>query len=243
MSEKPPRLFVDAPLRAGETVHLDKAQAHYLGHVMRRAVGDTVSLFNRGDGEFAATITQSRKQGMELALGPRARPALLPPDIDYCFAPLKSARLDYMAQKACEMGVRRLRPVMTQHTVAGRVNLERLFANVVEAAEQCEMTAVPEVLEPVTLDRLIAGWDSARHLVFCDEGAAGAASLAALQAIPKGPLALLVGPEGGFSASEQAMLRKLPYVTVLPLGPRILRADTAAVAALALLQSVAGDWQ
>ena len=243
-TDKSPRLFVDAPLGAGQTVTLDKAQSHYLQNVMRKGAGDVLRLFNRGDGEWSARIASARKNAVEIECLGLLRPALLPPDIDYLFAPLKSARLDYVAQKACEMGVRRLRPIMTQHTVAGRVNLERLQANVVEAAEQCELTSLPEVLELLSFDKMIAGLDSGRRMIFCDEQAAGQPALAALQAIPPAtPLALIIGPEGGFSAGERAQLLKLPGVIVLPLGPRILRADTAAVAALALVQVVVGDWR
>jgi 16S rRNA (uracil1498-N3)-methyltransferase len=242
--DKSPRLFVEAPLGAGQRVTLDRAQSHYLQNVMRKGEGDVLRLFNRTDGEWSARIASARKNGVEVACLSLLRPALLPPDIDYLFAPLKSARLDYVAQKACEMGVRRLRPILTQHTVAGRVNLERLQANVVEAAEQCELTSLPQVLEPLGFDKMIAGWQAGRRLIFCDEQAAGQPALAALQAIPPDtPLALLIGPEGGFSAGERAQLIKFPGVIVLPLGPRILRADTAAVAALALVQAVIGDWR
>jgi 16S rRNA (uracil1498-N3)-methyltransferase len=165
-----------------------------------------------------------------------------PPDLDYLFAPLKHARLDYMAQKATEMGVRRLRPVFTAHTVAGRVNVERLKANAVEAAEQCNLVSVPEVLPPEPLDDVLARWEPQRRLIFCDEAAPIADPLAALQGVPPGPLALLIGPEGGFSEAEAEALRKLPFVTAISLGPRVMRADTAAVAALALVQAVRGDW-
>jgi 16S rRNA (uracil1498-N3)-methyltransferase len=243
-TEKSPRLFVEAPLGAGLTLTLERAQSHYLQNVMRKGEGDLLRLFNRGDGEWAARITGARKNALEIACDSLLRPALLPPDIDYLFAPLKSARLDYVAQKACEMGVRRLRPIMTQHTVGARVNMERLQANVVEAAEQCELTSLPQVLEPLGFDKMIAGWQAGRRPIFCDEQAAGQPALAALQAVPPGtPLALILGPEGGFSAGERAQMLKLPDVIVLPLGPRILRADTAAVAALALVQSVIGDWR
>jgi 16S rRNA (uracil1498-N3)-methyltransferase len=243
-TEKSPRLFVEAPLGAGLTLTLERAQSHYLQNVMRKGEGDLLRLFNRGDGEWAARITGARKNALEITCDSLLRPALLPPDIDYLFAPLKSARLDYVAQKACEMGVRRLRPIMTQHTVGARVNMERLQANVVEAAEQCELTSLPQVLEPLGFDKMIAGWQAGRRPIFCDEQAAGQPALAALQAVPPGtPLALILGPEGGFSAGERAQMLKLPDVIVLPLGPRILRADTAAVAALALVQSVIGDWR
>lgn len=241
--DKSPRLFVDAALAKDAEIELSREQSHYLVNVMRVHEGREIRLFNRTDGEWRAQVTRAHKNAVVLASRDCLRPALLPPDIDYCFAPLKSARLDYMAQKACEMGVRRLRPVMTRHTVAGRVNLDRLRANVIEAAEQCELTSLPDVLEPVDFERMIADWDVGRQLVFCDEVAAGQPSLAALARLKSGPVGLLVGPEGGFSADERALLLSVPFVTVLPLGPRILRADTAAVAALGLLQAVAGDWR
>jgi 16S rRNA (uracil1498-N3)-methyltransferase len=242
MVDKSPRLFVDAPLGEGVRVALARAQSHYLVNVMRLGEGARLRLFNRTDGEWAAVVERAHKSAAELACVALTRPALLPPDIDYLFAPLKSARLDYMAQKACEMGARRLRPVITQHTVAGRVNMERLAANVVEAAEQCELTSLPEVLEPLPLERVLAQWETGRRLIFCDEAAAGRGSFAGLDGLQPGPLAVLVGPEGGFSAAERAMIMKLADVCVLPLGPRILRADTAAVAALALVQAKLGDW-
>jgi 16S rRNA (uracil1498-N3)-methyltransferase len=166
----------------------------------------------------------------------------LAPDIDYLFAPLKHARLDYMAQKATELGVRRLRPVFTERTVAQRVNLQRLKANVVEAAEQCNLVALPEVLAPQTLDRVMADWDPARRLIMCDESAAMADPIAVLNGLGRGPLGLLVGPEGGFSEAERTMLRGASFVTAISLGPRVMRADTAAVAALAIVQAVLGDW-
>ncbi len=166
-----------------------------------------------------------------------------PPDIDYVFAPLKHARLDYMAQKATEMGARRLRPVFTDHTVPKRVNTERLRANAIEAAEQCNLVFVPEVLEPVRLDRLLGDWPAERRIIHCDESAEVANPVEALKGIPEGPLAVLVGPEGGFSDRERKLLHALPFVHRISLGPRIMRADTAAVAALAVVQAVLGDWK
>lgn len=239
---KSPRLYVEAPLGEGLGLTLPREQSHYLVNVMRLEEGAPVLLFNGRDGEWEARIAKASKNAalLEPARQTRAQGTL--PDIDYAFAPLKSARLDYMAQKACEMGARRLIPVMTQHTVAGRVNVERLAANVVEAAEQCGLTSLPQVLEPVDLAGLIAAREPSRRIIFCDESAAGKPSLAALAGLKPGPLLLIVGPEGGFSEAERALLLRQPDVTVLPLGPRILRADTAAVAALAILQAVLGDW-
>lgn len=239
---KSPRLFVNAPLAQGAPVMLAREQSHYLVNVMRLAQGEAVLAFNGRDGEWEARLAKASKTAAELVPERQTRAQDSLPDIDYAFAPLKSARLDYMAQKACEMGARRLIPVMTQHTVAGRVNVERLAANVVEAAEQCGLTSLPQVLEPVDLAGLIAAREPSRRIIFCDESAAGKPSLAALAGLKPGPLLLIVGPEGGFSEAERALLLRQPDVTVLPLGPRILRADTAAVAALAILQAVLGDW-
>ena len=165
-----------------------------------------------------------------------------PPDIDFIFAPLKHARLDYLVQKAVEMGAGILQPVITQHTQVAKPSIDRLRANVVEAAEQCGILAVPEVREAEKFERLLSGWDKERRLIFCDEDASTNNPLPALQAIKEKKLALLVGPEGGFSDDERKMLRALPFVTAIPLGPRILRADTAAVAALAVMQATLGDW-
>jgi 16S rRNA (uracil1498-N3)-methyltransferase len=164
-----------------------------------------------------------------------------PPDIDFIFAPLKHARLDYLVQKATELGARRLRPVMTARTIVERVNLERMRANAIEAAEQCNLVFVPEVAEPLKLDRLLSGWDQGRALIYCDEGAEGQDTLAALKGL-KLPVALLVGPEGGFTPAERAGLKRLSFVTAISLGPRIMRADTAGTAALALVQATLGDW-
>jgi len=237
-----PRLYVEAPLACGASVALSHEQAHYVANVMRLKPGDRLRLFNGRDGEWLCTIAALAKRDCAVACGDRTAEYRQPPDLDYLFAPLKHARLDYLAQKATEMGVRRLRPVFTERTVVSRVNLERLKANAIEAAEQCNLMSVPDVLAPVTLADLLARWDPQRHLVFCDEAAAIADPLAALKSVPRGPLGLLIGPEGGFSEAERAMLLGLPYVTAISLGPRVMRADTAAVAGLALLQAVHGDW-
>ena len=240
---KAPRLYVDVPLAQGQQVTLPREQSHYLVNVLRLKQGAQVLLFNGRDGEWRAEIVNAHKQAAQLHLQGQSRGQDHLPDITYGFAPLKSARLDYMAQKACEMGVKRIVPVMSQHVVAGRVNLERLKANVIEAAEQCELTALPEVLEPVDLAGLLAGREPDRQLIFCDETAAGSPSLEGLKGLEGRPLLLLIGPEGGFSDAERAILSRAENVTRLSLGPRILRADTAAVAALALLQAALGDWR
>jgi 16S rRNA (uracil1498-N3)-methyltransferase len=237
------RLYVEAPLAEGAYVALEAAQSHYLTTVLRFKSGQGILAFNGRDGEWSATI-DVRRRAAALVVGGRTRAQPGPGDLHYLFAPLKSARLDYMVQKAVEMGVSRLQPVLTRHGQVARVNLERMRANAVEAAQQCGILALPEIDEPVALPKLIAAHDPARCVVFCDEDAEVADPLAALGAVaPRSPLAVLVGPEGGFAADERAALLRLPKVVRLALGPRILRADTAAVAALALVQAVAGDWR
>jgi len=237
-----PRLHAEARLDVGATVHPDKGQCHYLHHVMRLREGDRVRLFNGRDGEWLCAVSRAGKR-CELTCEEKLADPVPPPDIDYVFAPLKHARLDYMAQKATEMGVRRLRPVFTDHTVPKRVNTERLRANAIEAAEQCNLVYVPEVLEPVRLDRLLGDWPEERRIIHCDESAEVANPVEALREIPRGPLAVLIGPEGGFSERERRLLHGLPFVHRISLGPRIMRADTAAVAALAVVQAVLGDWK
>lgn len=236
------RLFTEAPLAHGAEIAASRQQAHYLLDVLRLGPGGRVALFNGRDGEWLAELRiAGRKSAMLVPLRQtRAQTAADGPW--FIFAPLKHARLDYVAQKAVEMGASRLVPVLTRHTQTSRVNLERMRANAVEAAEQCGALAVAEVAEPLSLDALLAGWDAGRQIVFCDEAARGD-PLTALAAIGKRPFAVLVGPEGGFSAQERERLRALPCVTAIGLGPRILRADTAAVAALGLAQAAIGDWR
>jgi 16S rRNA (uracil1498-N3)-methyltransferase len=238
-----PRLHVTAPLAAGAMVPLEAAQAHYLGNVLRLKAGAAVLVFNGQDGEWNATL-EGAKRLAALAVGAQTRPQTLAANLHYLFAPLKSARLDYIVQKAVEMGVSRLVPVMTRHGQVGRVNAERMHKNAIEAAEQCGILALPEIAPPVALARYLADRDQARHLVFCDEAAEIADPVAALGALkPSLPLAVLVGPEGGFAEEERAALLRQPNVVRIALGPRILRADTAAVAVLALVQAVLGDWR
>jgi 16S rRNA (uracil1498-N3)-methyltransferase len=243
-----PRLFVAAPLAPGARIALDQPQANYLVNVLRYRPGDDVLAFNGRDGEWRATLAIEGRKRAALDVTEQARPQPAPGDLHYLFAPLKHARLDYMVQKAVEMGATRLQPVLTQHTQAQRVNLERMRANAIEAAEQCGILALPEVVAPVTLAKAIAEFEPSRLLVFCDEDAEMQDPVAALAAPaagrpPDGKLAVLIGPEGGFSEDERAALLKLPRVVRLALGPRILRADTAAVAALALVGAVIGDWR
>jgi len=238
-----PRLHVAVPLAAGGEVALERAQAHYLTTVLRLQAGERVLLFNGRDGEWSATLEGARRAA-RLRVVARTRAQTAPADLHYLFAPLKSARLDYMVQKAVEMGVSRLQPVLTRHGQVAQVNTERMRANAIEAAEQCGILSLPDIDPPAALTRAIAARDPARWLVFCDEAAEVANPAAALGAMPPhAPLAVLVGPEGGFAEDERAALMTLPNVVRLALGPRILRADTAAVAALALVQAVRGDWR
>jgi 16S rRNA (uracil1498-N3)-methyltransferase len=238
-----PRLYVAAPLEAGAEIVLDRAQGHYLTAVLRLTSGAGVLVFNGRDGEWAATIAAA-KRAVSLRVGALRRAQTAPADLHYLFAPLKSARLDYMVQKAVEMGASRLQPVLTRHGQIGRVNGERMRSNAIEAAEQCGILSIPEIGEPVELLRVLAARDPARALVFCDEDADVTDPVAALKTVPAHtPLAVLIGPGGGFAEDERAALLKLPNVVRLALGPRILRADTAAVAALAIVQAVVGDWR
>ena len=252
-----PRLYVAPDLKAGTTVALEAPQTHYLRTVLRVKEGGAVLAFNGRDGEWRATLTASKRSA--LAVDAQTRPQTAQLDLHYLFAPLKHERLDYLVQKAVELGVSRLAPVVTRHTQVARINLSRMRANAREAAEQCGILTLPEIAEPLTLSRALAKRNPERLLVFCDEGADvkdPVAALAAARPRPEAtlpltmaaaldaqPLALLVGPEGGFSEDERAALLKLPNIVRLSLGPRILRADTAAVAALALVQAVLGDWR
>lgn len=237
------RLFVDRPLGAGARFPCTPEQASYLRGVLRLGEGDEILVFNGRDGEWRARIGEAGKRGAVLEAVGLVRPQAGGPDLHYLFAPLKRARLDYMVQKATEMGVSRLVPVLTRHTVAERVNLERMRANAIEAAEQCGILRVPEIAEPVKLPALLQAWDASRLLIFCDESAERASPLAALASLSPGPLSVLVGPEGGFSPDEREMIRAVGQATAISLGPRIMRADTAAVAALALVNAALGDWR
>lgn len=229
-------------LAAGVEQALTPEQGHYLAHVLRMAPGDAVALFNAEDGEWLSYITAIGKKKVSVRIERKSSDARPPPDIDYVFAPLKHARLDYMMQKATELGARRLRPVNTHRTIAERVNLERMRANAIEAAEQCNLVYVPEVFEPVALPKLLAGWETGRRLIFCDETAPVGQGLGTLETLQL-PAAVIVGPEGGFTPEERDLLRQQAFVTAISLGPRIMRADTVAIAALALLQATIGDWR
>jgi 16S rRNA (uracil1498-N3)-methyltransferase len=243
MSSKPQRLFVTSKLEPGATIALGRDQAHYLVNVLRLKQGDNLLLFNGRDGEWWAELGAIGKKQAELRLDHQTRRQEDGPDLHYLFAPLKRARLDYMVQKATELGASALRPVITRHTMAERVNSERLRANAIEAAEQCGILRVPEIVEPEKLGKLLDRWDEGRRLIFADEQAAHVSPVAALATLKPGPLAVLIGPEGGFEREERAALVAKPFVLPISLGPRVMRADTAAVAALALVNAVLGDWR
>ncbi|MCF8880879.1 16S rRNA (uracil(1498)-N(3))-methyltransferase [Hyphobacterium sp. SN044] len=276
-----PRLYLDQPLSEGSEFRLGKDDTHYLVTVMRRGSGDPVRVFNARDGEWQAGVSEASRKAAVLTLGPQLRPAQSVPDLDLLFAPVKKARTDFIVEKATELGVRRIRPVMTRFTQAERVRTDRFQALAKEAAEQTERFDIPEVFEAEALDRVLDDWDESRVLIYCDEagddpdapwgGDAGRAGPAlevfrALHPTPTLPsrggsqdgvslpppsgegrggglkAAILIGPEGGFSPEERDRLRSLPFVRAISLGPRILRADTAAVAALTLWQAMCGDW-
>jgi len=237
------RLFVPQPMAQDGEIEPDPQQGHYLLNVLRLQPGAQVLVFNGLDGEWLARIDEISKKRVRLSLTVQVRPQPAASDLVYCFAPLKAGRLDYLVQKAVEMGAGVLQPVLTQHTQMSNIGTDRIRANVVEAAEQCGILAIPEVREVVKLDRLIWEWEAGRRLIFCDEGAETNNPVPALRAIAEPKLGLLIGPEGGFSDEERQQLRALPYVTPIPLGPRILRADTAAVAAMAVIQATIGDWR
>jgi 16S rRNA (uracil1498-N3)-methyltransferase len=244
-----PRLFVEAPLGEGAALALSREQANYLGNVLRLKDGEPVLVFNGRDGEWRARLAGAGRKAARLELTERVREQTAAHDLHYLFAPLKHARLDYMVQKAVEMGVSRLQPVFTRHTQAERVNLARMRANAIEAAEQCGILNVAAIAAPVKLDAFIRDRVPDRLLIFCDEDADVKDPVAALSAGRGGgiagplPFSVLIGPEGGFAEEERAALIQLPNVIRLALGPRILRADTAAVAALTLVQAVLGDWR
>ena len=257
-----PRLFVAAPLGTGLTVTPEAGQVHYLTGVMRMAVGDPVLVFNGADGEWKARLAGTKRNTV-LTVEAQTRPQPAASRLHYLFSPLKRARLDYMVQKAVEMGASHLHPVMMRHTQAERVNLDRMRANAIEAAEQCGILAIPDIAAPVDFSPALKALGAECHLVFCDEDAPGGDPVAALRADlgaaagdaqdgaqaasaahPNGiALAVVIGPEGGFAEEERAILLRRPHTSRIALGPRILRADTAAVAALAVVQAAAGDWR
>ena len=234
-----PRLFVDVPLSADAQVTLPAAASHYLASVMRLGVGDAVKLFDDRSGEWLARVDSGTRKALTVRIEAHLGPREAVPDLWLCVAPLKRGRIDWVAEKACELGVARLVPVLTARTVVDRLNLDRLRAHTVEAAEQCGRTALPGLAAPVTLAALLAAWEPSRTLIFADE-TGGAPLLAALQLSPA-PCAILIGPEGGFTPAERDLIRALPQARAVSLGPRILRADTAAAVAVGVWQAAADD--
>jgi len=241
MAEAKIRLFVDQALGQGQAVALSADQAHYLFSVMRLGKGAGVLLFNGRDGEWRADVAEAGKRGGVLVCTDQTRPLQMPPDLWLLFAPIKKARTDFIVEKAAEMGAARIIPVQTRHTNSERIRQDRLQAHAVEAAEQCGGTYVPQVDDLTPLDRLLSDWPAGRRILWCDEALVGARDVLLRTGAP-GPWAILIGPEGGFAETEQKRLRAMPQVVPVSLGPRILRADTAAVAALTLWQATLGDW-
>nr|WP_174549122.1 16S rRNA (uracil(1498)-N(3))-methyltransferase [Novosphingobium rosa] len=235
-----PRLFVPGPLAMDAQVVIEGAQAHYLARVMRMAVGDAVILCDDATGEWAARATHVGKRDLAVTCEILLRPREDVPDFTLCAALLKKDRFDLVLEKACELGVARIQPVLTRRCVADKLNLDRARALLAEAAEQCARTALPTLAEPIKLDALLKGWDANRALFFADE--TGGATATATFIANKGPAALLTGPEGGFDEGERAAIRALPQAHPITLGPRILRGETATIAATALWMGVIGDW-
>ncbi|QCL85621.1 16S rRNA (uracil(1498)-N(3))-methyltransferase [Agrobacterium pusense] len=236
------RLYIEASLAEGVALEATAEQFNYLANVLRMTDGAEILLFNGRDGEWKAQLAFPSRKKIVLVTLEQTRPQPNPADLHYLFAPLKVGRMDYLVQKAVEMGAGMLQPVMTQH-VQGKIhNTEKLRANAIEAAEQCGILSLPEVAEPVKLKDMLDTWPHDRRIIYCDEGDTGQNPLPILHAVKERKIALLVGPEGGFSEEERELLRSLDFVTPIPLGPRILRADTAAVAALAVIQATVGDW-
>lgn len=236
------RLYVEHPLGAGQSLPLDRDQAHYLFGVMRLSAGSQVLLFNGTDGEWLADVTEAKKRAGVLTCVEQTKPLQMPPDLWLLFAPIKKARTDFIVEKAAEMGAAKILPVQTEFTNSERIRQDRLQSHAVEAAEQCGGTYVPEVGDLQKLGRLLDHWPEDRQLMFCDEAEVGNALELAAGAHGNAPWAILIGPEGGFSEVERKRLHALPYSHVVSLGPRILRADTAAVAAMTLWQQALGDW-
>ena len=234
-----PRLFVDQVLGEGMTLSLDGAQANYLGNVMRLKAGDPVRLFDDKTGEWIAEVVDTGKRSVTLRVTGRLRAREDVPDLWLLFAPIKKGPIDWLVEKATELGAARLQPIITQRTIVDRLNLDRLRANMIEAAEQCDRTALPELCEPLKLPALLKDWDAGRALLFADE----TGGLPIAEVVRAGPTAILIGPEGGFTAQEREMIRAVPGATGISLGPRILRAETAAAAAISAWMSKAGDWR
>jgi len=239
-----PRLLIEQKLGHGVDLDLDEAQARHVISVLRLKVGDRLRPFNAEDGEWSATITAVSKRGARARVGDRIRPPRAAPDLDLMFAPVKRHATDLIVEKATELGVRRIKPVITQRTIAETVRLDRLNAIAREAAEQTERFDAPEICEPQSLTKALDGWNAARPLIYCDEQGGARSLLDVIAALSRqGGITLLIGPEGGFTEDERRMLRTLPFVTPVSLGPRILRAETAVIAALTIIQAAWGDWR
>jgi 16S rRNA (uracil1498-N3)-methyltransferase len=242
MTRPPLRLYCTAPvLTAGAVLSLTKESAHYISTVMRAASGDMIELFNGHDGAWFAEILTSSKNRVEVRLAAQTGTQEVPDDIWLCAAPLKKNRIDWLAEKACELGVAAFQPVLTRRTIVDKLNVDRLSAHMREAAEQCGRTFIPPVREMISLSKLLETWPQDRTLIFCDEGG-GADLVATVQHLIGQPLAILIGPEGGFDSDERALITTHPCAVAVTLGPRILRADTAAVAALSVIQATIGGW-
>lgn len=251
-----PRLFVDAPLSDGAALSLPREQAHYLVNVMRREAGSPVRVFNGQDGEWQAVVAEASRKNAVLEVETRLREQSGVPPLTVCFAPVKKTRTDFIIEKATELGAAIIQPVITRRTQSERVRTDRLQTLATEAAEQTERLCLPQIGEPVTLERLLADWPAGHRLIFCDEAGDGEGAwggpqgraqpllaMLAAEPDPSGPWSILIGPEGGFDDAERAHLRSLPFVRPVTLGPRILRADTAAITALTLWQAALGDWR
>ncbi|WP_262695829.1 16S rRNA (uracil(1498)-N(3))-methyltransferase [Kordiimonas aquimaris] len=239
------RLYIEESLSQGMSITFDKDQSHYLANVMRSKLGSEIAIFNGQDGEWIGEITDIQKRAVTLQLNERRREQATEPDVWLVFAPIKKARIDFIAQKATELGASLLLPIYTRRTIVDRVKTDRLHANAVEAAEQCERLTVPTIGEPVKFEKLMADWPADRRIMFCDETLSGKPAHTALSnftKVPKEPWAIFIGPEGGFDDSERSFLHNHKNAVPVSLGPRIMRADTAAMAALSLWQSALGDW-
>ena len=250
-----PRLLIDHNLKAGAVLALDEAQARHVGTVLRLDVGGVLRVFNATDGEWRARVQEKSKRGMVVTIVEFIRPARVAPDLDLLFAPVKRHATDLIIEKATELGVRRIFPVTTQRTIAETVRVDRLSGIAREAAQQTERFDVPEIADAQSLPRALDGWDASRRLIYADEAGDDASAPwggetgralpigEALQSVPPGPVSLLIGPEGGFTPEERRMLRAFPFVVPVSLGPRILRAETAVIAALSVIQATWGDWR
>lgn len=235
-------LFIENPIITDSIISLGKGQSHYLANVMRRKNGDQILLFNGKDGQWQAEITQVSKKNTQVKVTKQTKQQLDEPDVWLCFAPVKNAPIYNIAQKATELGVAKLQPVITQNTITSKVNTDRIKANTIEAAEQCQRLTVPDVANPLQLEDMLDKWPNDRTLILCDESGNGTTFIKAFNDPKKGKYAILIGPEGGFTQTEFELMRKCNYVKSVSMGPRILRADTAAIAALTCYMSILGDW-